>query len=186
MWGVRNRNGDRTTFPLKEDLRLKTFNIVKAHEILRKGLQQFLEFKEKDLGTYLHRISELNNNATTYFDEYGRKIPSYNEIFDSIWVQHKEILCENYAIQQFDKDSLDLCSLARFLSHQPSVEDRQTLMKRTGDALGHSCHPCTPYKPLKQDGVKPNVPTDTEKILEKISKSLCKDSPTGSMGINCF
>ena len=192
MWGVRNRDGDKTTFPLKEDLRLKTFNIVKAHEILRKGLQQFLEFKEKDLGTYLHRISESNNNATTYFDEYGQEIPSYFEIFDSIWEQHKEILCENYAIQKFDQDKLVLCSLARFLSHQPLVEDRKTLLKRMGDALGNGCHPCTPYKPLKQDDGTFNVPTNTDKIgpdgtSAEESSSLCKGDgiPIGrSIGTN--
>jgi len=36
----------------------------------------------------------------------------------------------NYAIGQFDKDKLDLCSVARYLSHQTSVEDRGTILKR--------------------------------------------------------
>lgn len=53
-------------FPSREDTRLKTYSILKAHEILRKELQHFLEFKESELRTYLDLII---GNDQTFVDE---------------------------------------------------------------------------------------------------------------------
>lgn len=64
---VRNRDEVKPIFPLKEDRRLKTYKILKAHEILRKGLQQFLEFRDEDLGFYLNHI--INNKPNKYGQE---------------------------------------------------------------------------------------------------------------------
>ena len=70
-----------------------------------------------------------------------------------------------------------MCSVARYLSHQHSVSDRKTLMKRMGDALEYRCHPCTPYK-RKQYG-ETKVP-DTSNInpdgvSPEESMKMCKD-----------
>ena len=61
MLDARKRDGEKPTFPLQDDPRLKTSNILKAHEILRNGLQQFLEFREEDLGFYLNHIVVVKN-----------------------------------------------------------------------------------------------------------------------------
>jgi len=169
----KNREYQIPQFPLLEDLRITTDRIKTAHEILRKSLQQYLQLKDTDLSIYLNRIYEGN---TTYVDEYGQEIYAYYKVFFFIWKQYNETLCENYAIGKFEKDRLNLCSVARFLSYQPSVENRQTLMKRMGDALGTICHPCTPYKPKQYgetivppfDGINPDKMTQ-EEIFE-----LCK------------
>jgi len=173
---TRNRDDVKPSFPLQEDLRLKKSNILKAHEILRNGLQDFLEFEEADLEIYLNYIVIVKN--TTFKDEYGQEIHSYFKIFKFIWVQYNETLCQNYAINQYDVDVLDLCSVARFLSHQTTVKDRGTIMKRMGDALGYKCHPCTPYKRKEYGGT---VVPSTEDIssIEGLSPEqifvLCKD-----------
>jgi len=173
---TRNRDDVKPTFPIQEDTRVKTFNILTAHQILRNGLQQFLEFKEADLETYLKYIVVVKN--TTFKDEYGQDIRSYRKMFKFIWVQYNETLCQNYAIKQYDEDKLELCSVARFLSHQTKVEDRGTIMKRMGDALGYKCHPCTPYKTKEHGGtVVPN--TEDISPIEGLSPEqiflLCKD-----------
>ena len=145
-------------------------------KILRIGLQQFLEFREEDLGFYLNHVVVVKK--PTFNDEYGREIRSYNKVFKFVWVQYNETLCKNYATDQYDVDKLDLCSVARFLSHQTTVIDRETIMKRMGDALGYKCHPCTPYKRKEFGGtVVPN--TDDIGPIEGISPEhilvLCKD-----------
>ena len=173
---ARNRDDEKPTFPLQEDPRLKPSNIIKAHEILRNGLQQFLEFREEDLGFYLNHIVVVKKPV--FKDEYGQDIRSYYKVFKFIWVQYNETLCQNYAIEQYDLDKLDLCSVARFLSHQTTVNDRGTIMKRMGDALQYKCHPCTPYKRKEYGGtVVPN--TEDISSIEGLSLEqihvLCKD-----------
>jgi len=161
-----NREDEKPRFPLKEDYRLKTSNILNAHDVLRKGLQQYLEFKETGLGTYLRYIYE---NDLIFVDEYGKEIKSYHKLFEFIWEQHNETLCQNYAITRYEKDKLDLCSVARFLSHRPEVKDRRTIMKSMGEALNYTCHPCTPYKPKlssinsvpNTDNISPLSPEDS-------------------------
>lgn len=174
MWEESNRDKQRPTFPLKEDLRIQTSNIVKAHEIIRKGLQQYLKLREADLGAYLSYI--IQNNPT-FVDEYGQEIPSYYKIFRFIWEQYNETVCQNYAVKQFDKDKLDLCGVARFLSHQPVVEDHQNIMKRMGHVLNYTCHPCTPYK-RKEYGeiIVPNTDDiSPDGFSPRYSFILCKE-----------
>jgi len=117
--------------------------IANAHEILRTAVHQYLGYVDADFGTYLSRLTQ---RFDPFLDEYGEVIPSYKKVFKFLWEQYNETLVHNYAIGQFDKDKLDLCSVARFLSHQPNVTDRDTLMKRMSNTLGYTCHPCTPYK----------------------------------------
>lgn len=130
-------------FPITTDLRRQSGNIAKAHEVLRKSLQEFLDFAEADLEIYLNQMIE---RVEPYIDEYGKEITIYKKVFSFILEQRQEVKVQNYAVSQFDKDKLDMCSVARYLSHQPAVKERRTLMKRMGDALGYRCHPCTPYK----------------------------------------
>ena len=128
------------------DIRNKSSLILNAHEIIRKSLQQYLDFDEADLGIYL---SQMIQHTEPYIDEYGQVIYNYKKVFRFIWEHYNETVLQNYAVKQFDKDKLDLCSVARFLSHQPKVKDRNTLMMRIGDSLQYKCHPCTPYKSNK-------------------------------------
>ena len=79
---------------------------------------------DTEFGVHLSRIVNESNNKI-YFDEYGEVISSYKELFSNIWKQYNETLCENYAAKQFEKDRLDLCSSAKFLSHQLGVGDAQ-------------------------------------------------------------
>lgn len=145
IWEIRNRDGKLPMFPLEPDLRVQSSNIVNAHKVLRKGLQQLLGFNDADLGTYLNFL--ITNRTEPFVNEYGEVIRVYKKVFHFILEQYNETLVQNYAINQFDKDKLDLCSVARYLSHQPTVEDRKNIMKRMGDALEYRCHPCTPYRP---------------------------------------
>lgn len=172
---VKNRDEVRPSFPLLDDPRIKTSNILEAHKILRNGLQQYLEFREEDLGFYLNHIVQ---KKPIFKDEYGQEIRSYIKVFKFIWKQYNETLCANYATKQYDVDKLDLCSAVRFLSHQPSVNDSETIMKKMGDALGYKCHPCTPYKRREYGGtVVPS--TDDFSLIEGLSSKeifdLCKD-----------
>jgi len=112
-------------------------------------------FTEIDLGTY---FSHFIKTDPTFVDEYGPEIRSYHKIISLICLQHNEIVCKNYAITNYENDKLNLCSIARFLSHQPRVENRNNIMKKMGVALGYKCHPCTPYK-RKENGeyIAPNT-----------------------------
>ena len=147
--------------------------IIAAHEILRIGLKQYLDFEELDLGTYL---SHMIQRAEPYVDEYGQAIRFYKKVFRFIWEQYNETLQHNYAINQFDKDKLDLCSVSRYLSHQSSVDNRGTIMKNMSDALGYQCHPCTPYK-AKQYGIT-IIPNSDGISLDEVTPEeiliLCK------------
>jgi len=145
------------------DVRPLSTYIVNAHEILRKGLKQFLMFKETDLGTYLHFL--VNKRIEPFVDEYGQEIRLYKKVLRFIWEQHNETLVQNYAINNFDKDKLDLCSVARFLSHQTSVKDRSTIMNRMSGALKYRCHPCTPYTPKQYD--ETTVPSTSDINLDE-------------------
>ncbi len=165
-----NRDEELPIFPIKEDPRLKSYNIVQGHEIIRKGLQQFLELREMDLGSYLNHIIETD---LVFIDEYGKEIRSYYKVFSFIWIQYNETLCQNYAVRQFDKDKLDLCSVARYLSHKRTVKDRETIVKRLGDTLEYTCHPCTPYKRKEYgetvvpsfDNINPNGVSPEESLI---------------------
>jgi len=86
-------------------------------------LQQFLGFKDTDLGTYLNYL--IYKRTEPFVDEYGQVIRVYKKVFRFIWEQHNETLVQNYAVGQFNKDKLDLCSVARYLSHQPTVDPIQ-------------------------------------------------------------
>lgn len=157
------------------DLRRQSGAIVEAHEILRKSLQQFLDFQDMDLGTYLSYT--INQRTEPFVDEYGQLISSYKKVFRFIWNQYNETQVKNYAVKQFDKDKLDMCSVARYLSHQSNVDDRADLMKRMGDALGYRCHPCTPYK-RKEHGetVVPNTDSiDPNGVSPEESFEMCKN-----------
>jgi len=127
------------------------------------------------LGYYLNYLVNPPKNII-FFDEYGEEIRSYKKVFRFIWGQYNETQVQNYAIRQYDKDKLDLCSVARYLSHQPAVEDRKTIMKRMGDALGYRCHPCTPYK-RKEHSAPPAINTEDinpEGISPEESLIMCK------------
>jgi len=176
IWRIPNRDGDLPTFPLQQDLRLKSSSIVNADEVLRKGLQQYLQFKDADLGTYLSHL--IDKRRPPYTDEYGQIIQNYQKVFRFIWEQYNETLVQNYAIDQFNKDKLDLCSVARFLSHQSTVNQRETIMKRMGDALGYKCHPCTPYTPKQwSETIVPSTDgTNPEGVSLEESTVLCKES----------
>ena len=97
-----------------------------------------------DLGFYL---SIMTRNNKTYHDENGKIIISYNDVWSNIWKQYNETLCENYATKQFENDKLDLCSVARYISHQLQLEYRQTfIVERMGAALKmKKCDTCLPY-----------------------------------------
>lgn len=174
MWDEKNRDGELPRFPPLQDLRLPSTSIGEAHEVLRRGLQQFLSSKDADLGAYLSNL--IFQRIEPFIDEYGQEIDSYPKVFGFIWQQYNESLLENYAINQFDKDKLYLCGVARFLSHQTQVNDRRTIMKRMGDALGYKCHPCSPYNPKRYG--ETNVPnTDNvgqDGLSPEESLILCK------------
>jgi len=140
----KNRDNKKPEFPLQEDLRIKSSFIYKAHEILRNGLEELLELNHMDLGFYL---SIMTSNKTTYYDEIENVISSYSDVWRSIWKQYNETLCENYATKQFVDDTLDLCSVARYLSHQLQLKYRQTyIFERMGVALKiKKCDTCLPY-----------------------------------------
>lgn len=106
-------------------------------------MRQFLDSDDADLGIYL---SQMIQRTEPYINEYGQVIYNYKKVFRFISEQYNETVVQNYAVKQFDKDKLDLCSVARFLSHQPKIKDRGSLMMRMGDSLQYRCHPCTPYK----------------------------------------
>jgi len=163
---------------MKDDSNLQLSYIVEAHEVLRKVLKEFLGFKDATLGTYLSYL--IYKRTGPFVDEYGRVIRAYKKVFRFIWEQHNETLVEKYTARRFNKDKLDLCSVARYLSHQPTLEQRATIMKRMGDALGYRCHPCTPYTP-KQYGETIVPSTDDispEGVSPEESLILCKESQT--------
>jgi len=176
IWEIPNRDGDLPKFPIEQDMRFKSSNIAKADEILRNGLQEFLEFRYADLGTYLSYL--INKRTQPFIDEYGQAIRNYKKVFRFIWEQFNETLVQNYAIDQFNKDQLDLCSVARFLSHQPTVEQRENIMKRMGDALGYRCHPCTPYTPKQWDEtIIPNTGSiSQEGVSPEEALIICKEN----------
>ncbi len=141
----KNRDQKKPEFPLQVDLRIKSSFIYKAHEILRNGLVEFLRSKNHmDLGFYLRIMTQ--NNAT-YFDEHENIISSYSDVWRSIWKQYNETLCENYATKQFENDKLDLCSVARYLSHQLQLKyHHTTILERMRVALKiNKCDTCLPY-----------------------------------------
>jgi len=176
---------------LKPDLRSVPAKIVAGNEVLRQGLQQFLEFQDLSLEIYLN---ETINRSEPFIDEYGEVITTYNKVFRFILEQYKELEVHNYAIGQFDKDKLDLCSVARYLSHQTHVEDRGTILKRMSSALGYRCHPCTPYKRRQHgntivpstDGISPDISPEESLVLCSTTNSSKGISSTASTANNTF
>jgi len=148
-----------TTSNIDITLPLNSSSIFNAQELLRDGLQQFLGFDEMDLGIYLKHL--IFKRTEPFVDEYGQVIGAYHRVFRFIWEQYNDTLDKNYEALQFDKMRLDMCSVARFLSHQSAVKNRETIMKRMGDSLGYRCHPCTPYK-RKEYG--PTIVPNTDNI----------------------
>ena len=167
---------------MENDSNLQSSYIVKAHEVLNKGLKQLLGFKDTDLGTYLSYL--IYKRTEPFVDEYGHVIRVYKKVFRFIWEQYNETLMQNYAINRFYKDKLVLCSVARYLSHQPTVEQRETIMKRMGDALGYRCHPCTPYTPKQYDEtiVPSTDDINPEGVSPEESLILCKESQIQEQG----
>ena len=182
LFETRNRDGDLPSFPIEPDLRFQSSYIFSAHEVLRKGLQQFLGFKDTDLANYLSYL--IFKRTEPFVDEYGQVIRNYKKVFRFIWEQHNETLVQNYAVGQFNKDKLDLCSVARYLSHQPAVEQRGTIMKRIREALGYKCHPCTPYTPKQYDEtiVPSTDDIDPEGVSPEESLIFCKESQIQEQG----
>jgi len=130
-----------------KDLRQETELITNAHEVLRVALRQFLNMRDMNLAEYLKEVR--SQNESSFVDELGEIIKSYKKVFSFILDQVEEVELGNYAVKQFAKDRHDLCSIARYLSHQVLYADRKTIIKRMGDALGQACDPCTPYKRLQ-------------------------------------
>ena len=143
---------------MKDDSNLQSSYIVEAHEVLRKVLKEFLGFKDATLGTYLSYL--IYKRTGPFVDEYGRVIRAYKKVFRFIWEQHNETLVQNYTTRRFNKDKLDLCSVARYLSHQVRYAGRKTIIDRMGEALGQPCDPCTAYK--RQQHAENVVPSKEE------------------------
>lgn len=178
-----NRDGKLPPTILEADVILPSINIVKAHEVLRKGLYQFLNAEDADLGTYLNQITQ---RSESFVDEYGQVIVNYKKVFRFIWEQYNETVMQNYAVGQFDKDKLDLCSAARFLFHQPTVADRQTIIRRMSDALGYKCHPCTPYKRKQYDVtiVPKSDNSSYDEVTAEESLALCRQFQESSQNVS--
>ncbi len=142
---IKNRDGKKPKFPLTEDFRVKSSYIYRAHEILANELKQFLnDSEEADLGTYLSRI--LNKT----YENGGTVLNYYQDVFVSIWEQYNETLCENYAVKQLHKDTLDLCSVAQFLSLQTTIKKGETIVRKMEKALKiNRCEPCISYPKAK-------------------------------------
>ena len=87
-WCTKQGWRETSTFYKRASTTQTLQHCLKAHEILRKGLQQFLEFKEADLETYLTHVIE--SDSITFKDEYGQDIRSYYKVFRFIWVQYSE------------------------------------------------------------------------------------------------
>jgi len=131
----------------------------------------------------------IKNRTEPFVNEYGKVIRVYKKVFHFILEQYNETIVQNYATNQFEKDKLDLCSVARYLSHQQTVEDRQNLMKRMGDALEYRCHPCTPYRPKQfSETVIPNISSgiDLDKVSPEEILALCKEYQDQDQGILPF
>lgn len=170
----KNRDGEDPPDPPVPDTRLITSRVTKAHQVLHEGLEIYLGIAEKNLSYCLDRMFKRRQE---YKDEFNQTISSYKKVFSFILDQHQEILVHNYAVGQFNKDKLDLCSVARYLSHQPELDEhRRTIMKRMSDALGYKCHPCTPYK-RRQSG-ESKVPQTADIEINYLKPVVCNNSHT--------
>lgn len=156
----------------------KPLRVVKSNEVLSNALKQYLNLPEMDLGSYLRHL--ILQRPEPFVDEYGQVIHAYHTVFNFIWEQYNETLVDNYAIGQFEKDKLNMCSVARYLSHQSAVENRQTLMKRMSDSLGYRCHPCTPYKREEYDSTVFPDYISQEGVTPEESIILCKEITTST------
>ncbi len=122
---------------------MKTNQIARAHEVLRVALKDYLGLVEANTTFYL---DEMRSQSEPFRDEYGQVIPFYKKVLTFITEQINEMVIGNYAVGQFAKDRHDLCSIARYLSHQTRYSERQTIIQRMGEALGSECDPCIPYR----------------------------------------
>jgi len=138
-----NRDMEKPFSPTKEDSRPQTGHIIRAHDVLRTSLNSFYDWKDTNLTLCLDK---LRKRRDPYLDELSRVITGYKTIFELILKQVEEVSNNNYAVGQFDNDRHDLCSIARYLSHQESFSDRQNIISKMGDALGSECDPCIRYK----------------------------------------
>ena len=69
-----NRDGKLPQFPLKPDLRSLPTNIFAGNQVLRQGLQKFLEFQDLSLEI---NLNETINRSEPYIDEYGQVITTF-------------------------------------------------------------------------------------------------------------
>jgi len=130
-------------FPYEPDLRQKPAQVSQAHEVLRLALRSFLDLKETNLSFYLDEMRKMNES---YLDEFGNEIKGYRTIFSLVLKQVDEVENNNYAVNHFEGDKYDLCSISKYLSHQRTFSDRQNIISKMGDALGSECDPSMPYK----------------------------------------
>jgi len=159
-----NRDLEKPKYPFEPDFRLKTSQIIQAHEVLRIALRSYLDWKDANLTQYLNAMRKSNGS---YLDEFGKEIKGYRTIFSLILKQVDEVENNNYAVSQFESDKYDLCSISKYLSHQRSFSDRQNIMTKMGDALGTKCDPSMPYK-RKIHGVDPTGSSEKQVIPEKL------------------
>lgn len=175
---IRDRNRDDEKFHryllAEGDPRRETDHIVRAHEVLRGALRDYLNWKNANITTYLQ---EMRTQNESYYDEFGVVIKSYRKVFSFILDQVEEVELGNYAVKQFEKDRHDLCSVARYLSHQKRYAERETILHRMGEALGKPCDPCTAYK--RQQHAENVVPsTDEHKCLYNNSDVSTSEAST--------
>jgi len=112
----------------------------------------------------------MRSQQEPFYDEFGQIITSYKKIFSFILAQVNEVAVGNYAIKQFHKDRHDLCSVARYLTHQNmKYGGHETIIQRMGDALGSPCDPCIPYRR------KQYSESDSDGIIEYIDSNMCRN-----------
>ena len=88
----------------------------------------------------------MRKKNESYLDEFGNEIKGYRTIFSLVLKQVDEVENNNYAVNQFEGDKYDLCSISKYLSHQRTFSDRQNIISKMGEALGSECDPSMPYK----------------------------------------
>lgn len=121
----------------------------------------------------------MRSQQEPFYDEFGQIITSYKKIFFFISEQVDEVAVGNYAIKQFDKDRHDLCSVARYLSHQIKYSGHKTIIQRMGDALGSPCDPCIPYRRKQY-----SADEFDSGIIETIDSNMCRNITTVGESIN--
>jgi len=141
---VKNRDNKSPEFPLQEGFRTRSSFIYKAHKIILNGLEVLFNLTHLSLGMHL---SYMTQTTKPYYNENGLIISSYKDVWNIIWKQYNETLCENYATKQFENDKLDLCSVARYVFHQIKLKNlTSSIVEKMGVALMiKRCDICLPY-----------------------------------------